>query len=94
MTLTGTYATVHAARYMQQLLKHFAHKIEVQVGDSDGHAALPVGPAAFTATAAELRVEITLNDPEMAPRARAIIDDHLARFAFREGFERMDWAEA
>lgn len=94
MTLTGTYATTHAARYMQQLLKHFSHKVEVQLREADGHAALPVGPAVFTATARELRVEITLTTPEMAPRARAIIDDHLARFAFREKFERMEWAAA
>jgi len=27
-------------------------------------------------------------------RARAIIDDHLARFAFREAFETMNWQPA
>ena len=27
---TGTFTTDHASKYLQQLCKHFAHKIEVE----------------------------------------------------------------
>ncbi|SDN65454.1 hypothetical protein SAMN05216196_1011202 [Lutimaribacter pacificus] len=92
ITETGTFATSNGARYLQQLCKHFAHKIPVEYDAEKGTADLPPGPARLTATDAALRVEITASDEDGLKLARHIIDDHLKRFAFREDFSGMDWA--
>ena len=94
MEQIGTFATPHASRYLQQLCKHFAHKVEVAYSPGEGTAMLPPGPAKMRATADNLRIEITGPDTEALERARFIIDSHLVRFAHREAFEQMDWADA
>ena len=91
---TGTFQTPNASKYLQQLCKHFAHKIEVEFDETSGRAALPPGPATLTATDDGLRVEISAETDEGLQRARGVIDDHLKRFAFREGFEHMAWTAA
>lgn len=88
---TGRFATGSASKYLQQLCKHFAHKIEVRYDATSGEAALPPGPATLTAEPDELVIRITAPDEAGLVRARAVIDDHLARFAFRENFEQMSW---
>ncbi|WP_092063331.1 DUF2218 domain-containing protein [Poseidonocella pacifica] len=90
-TEIGTFATEHASKYLQQLCKHFAHKIDVEYDSQTGHAALPPGPARLDAGQEMLRIEITGPDEAGLSRARHIIDDHLVRFAFREDFKGMDW---
>ena len=93
MTLhqTGTFQTPQASKYLQQLCRHFAHKVAVEYDASQGRAALPPGPAVLSATAELLRVEISAETEADLARARFIIDDHLKRFAFREGCEGMSW---
>ena len=94
MTLhqTGTFQTPNASKYLQQLCKHFAHKVAVEYDETQGRAALPAGPARLSASAEALQVEISAETEEGLDRARSVIDDHLKRFAFREGFEGMSWA--
>ncbi|QHQ35142.1 DUF2218 domain-containing protein [Algicella marina] len=87
----GTFPTANAGKYIQQLCKHFAHKVEVTWDETSGTAALPSGPATLTATETELMVEITAADAEGLQRARYVIDSHMERFAFREAFKTMDW---
>lgn len=91
---TGVFPTQHASKYLQQLCKHFAHKVEVDYDDTTGKAALPPGPAELHATDSDLTVHITGKDDEALKVARYIIDSHLERFAFRENFETMDWHAA
>ena len=91
---TGTFQTEHASKYLQQLCKHFAHKIEVEYDAEKSAAALPPGPAELHATDSDLTVRITGKDEEALKVARYIIDSHLERFAFRENFETMDWHAA
>jgi hypothetical protein len=90
----GRFDTPNGARYLQQLCKHFAHKVPVIVEAEEGTVSLPTGPAKLRADAAGLTIRIEAEGAEALPRARAIIDDHLARFAFREGFTAMDWQPA
>lgn len=92
-TTTGSFATANGSKYLQQLCKHFAHKIEVSYEETWGRAVLPFGTAEFTADEAALRVSISTKDPDMIEQARAVIDSHLERFAFREAFTNMDWQE-
>ena len=86
--------TENASKYLQQLCKHFAHKVEVDYDETQARAALPVGPATMNADDSVLRVNITAEDEEGLARARHIIDDHLRRFAHRENFEHMTWQAA
>ena len=87
----GSFATPNAARYLQQLCKHFAHKVDVRYDDTRGEADLPPGLAILTATPEALRVEISAADEQGLELPRHIIDDHLGRFAFREAFTGMGW---
>lgn len=90
-TETGVFPTQNASKYMKQLCKHFAHKIDVEYDDTSASAALPPGPAEMHATDSDLTVRITGKDEEALKVARHIIDSHLERFAFRENFETMGW---
>lgn len=89
---TGTFATDRASSYLQQLCKHFGHKVDVTFDAHSGTVALPVGPCHLSADGTTLRAEVSAADTAGLDRARHVIDDHLKRFAFRENFEQMDWA--
>ncbi|MEJ6394834.1 DUF2218 domain-containing protein [Gymnodinialimonas sp. 2305UL16-5] len=94
LTQIGTFPTRNAGRYIQQLCKHFAHKVAVEVSGAKGLATLPPGPAEMRATEDHLVVSVSGADSEGLEASRHIIDSHLKRFAFREGFEAMDWQTA
>ncbi len=89
--LTGTFDTPHASKYLQQLCKHFGHKRPVQFDDQSGEIQFDFATARVTADEARLTVIMDLSDAEASERARTVIDKHLERFAFREGFTVMDW---
>ncbi|MBY6003102.1 DUF2218 domain-containing protein [Salipiger bermudensis] len=89
---TGTFQTPNASKYLQQLCKHFAHKVAVIFDESEGRAALPPGPALLSASAEALLVEISAQSEADLAEARFIIDDHLKRFAHREDFAGMSWS--
>lgn len=85
------FETPNGSKYLQQLCKHFAHKVDVEFDETDARAALPPGPATLKADATGLSVTVTAKDDASMGRARFIIDDHLKRFAFREDFAGLDW---
>lgn len=93
-TQTGEFATEHASKYLQQLCKHFAHRVTVDYDAAQGLAQLGSGPARMSALPDLLRVEISGPDDAALERARDVIDSHLARFAFREDFTAMNWQPA
>ena len=90
-SLTGTYDTPNGSRYLQQLCKHFGHKVQANCTESSGFAALGFGDTTFAASDRLLTVSIALKDGESPQDAQRMIDAHLARFAFREDFETMSW---
>ena len=92
-TTTGRWATPKASQYLQTLCKHFGHKVETRFDERTGTIAFPGSPIRLVATATELLVAAEGTTPETAARIREVIDSHLKRFAFREGFEAMDWAD-
>ena len=93
MPLTGTFQTPHAAKYLGQLCKHFAHKIEVHYTETDGTAQFVFGTGSFSASPSELKIVFDLKDVAATEAAKSVIDSHLQRFAFREKFEAMDWSD-
>ena len=92
--LTGQFDTANGSKYLQQLCKHFAHKIEVTFSETKGTIRFEFGTAHVAADGVGLTVRFDLDSPDTEDRARMVIDKHLARFAFREGFEHMVWQAA
>lgn len=94
LTETGTFVTPNASKYLQQLCKHFAHKVEVTYDAHHGTVAFPMGSARMTADDTVLTIVFTLDRAEDIGSARHVIDAHLERFAFREDFNGMAWRSA
>ena len=90
-TAVSVYESPKAARYLQQLCKHFAHKVSVTHSETEGRAELPGGALTLTATDTALHIRIDGEDARAIAKARYILEDHLLRFAFREGLMGLDW---
>ncbi|OWU72265.1 2,4-dihydroxyhept-2-ene-1,7-dioic acid aldolase [Marinibacterium profundimaris] len=91
---TGTFATPNASKYLQQLCKHFGHKVEARCDETSGEVALGTGPAVMAAEPELLTIVVHAPDADGLAVARDVIDRHLERFAFREEFANMDWQGA
>ncbi len=90
----STVQTEHASRYLQQLCKHFRHKIPVEFAEETGECRFPFGIARLQADSGHLRVEIEAPDSEQRTRTQEVIEVHLLRFAFREDLGPMSWQES
>ncbi len=90
----GHFETPNGSKYLQQLCRHFAHKVAVEFDDTSGHADLPPGRATLVADDHGLKIVITAEDEKGLGVARFIVEDHLRRFAFREEFSDLEWTEA
>ena len=89
----GHFATEHGSKYLQQLCKHFAHKIDVTYDETSGQCHFGDGDAAMTADEAGLTVRVSAKTDEHLTNAKFVVDKHLERFAFRENFTVMDWQD-
>lgn len=88
---TAHYSTPNGSKYLQQLCKHFAHKVEVSFDEHRGDCALPSGPAKLQADGAGLTVTIRADSAKDMIHSRFVIDSHLVTFAHREGFTGLTW---
>lgn len=77
-------ATEHASKYLQRLCKHFAHKVSVDYDPASARVDFPFGGCRMAADADGLTIDCTSKSPEALARTQIVIDDHLARFAWRE----------
>ncbi len=93
MPLTGTLKTAKASGYLQQLCKHFAHKVEVSFTPEAGHMSFGTGTADLTATDDLLSVTLTLTEGADFTGPKHMIDKHLAIFTHREGGVGLTWQE-
>ncbi len=91
--------TDKAARYMTQLAKHWSHRFDVTFDATTAAIPLPLGPVTMVAEPDAL--VITLNPDPEAPnfdegvaRMKEVVENHLNRFAFREGELVYDWRTA
>jgi len=83
--------TPNGPKYLVQLCKHFAHKITVSYTDTHGECQFACGTTSLAADARGLRMVVTSGDDEGLVQTQSIIESHLARFAFREAFDALDW---
>jgi len=83
-TGTAVLATANASRYLQQLCKHFAHKIPVTFDPAAGRIEFPFGTCTLAADDATLTLTAEVLPEGDLARLESVIDSHLVRFAFRE----------
>lgn len=100
MTATTTPArsiarvkTDKASGYLQQLCKHFAHKIPASFDAAQGQLTFPYGDCRLTAQPDMLVIEVETPDPAQILQLADVIERHLVRFAFREELV-LDWQAA
>jgi len=90
-TTTGFYETENGSKYLQQLCKHFGHKVETSFDPHKGWVAFEMGTAYLSATDGGLTVTATVEDAKAVRVVHDVIDRHLEKFAFREPEKTMVW---
>lgn len=89
-------ADVHTAsgsRYLQQLCKHWSHKMVTEFDPQQGRVDFPSGAQLFL-EADESVLHLKLEAPDdRIEQMEGVVADHLKRFAFREELT-FDWAKA
>ncbi|MFN3209330.1 MAG: DUF2218 domain-containing protein [Roseovarius sp.] len=93
-TLIGRIETEHGAKYLTQLCKHFAHKIDATWDGNHGRADFVFGPAIMEADPQGLTIRFDVDKDKNVPAAKGVIDSHLVTFAHREKIEGMEWTAA
>lgn len=86
-----TIRTALGSRYLQQLCKHFAHKITVQYDKTDGRADFGFGTCVMAAAENSLTLRCEADTRELLGRVHYIVDDHVRRFTWREK-PAIDWS--
>jgi uncharacterized protein len=85
------WQTEHGRKYLVQLCKHFAHKIEVTYTEDHGECRFSCGTAVLDADDAGLKITAVAENPEQLAETESVIERHLVRFAFRENLEALQW---
>ena len=84
--------TESASRYLQQLAKHWSHKMAVVFSGEEGTIDFPSGARlVMRADSETLDVALTVPEGEDVARMREVVSSHLDRFAFREAPLTFDW---
>jgi uncharacterized protein len=90
-TATARVPTANGAKYLQQLCKHWSHKLEVELSDLKGIVRFPSATATMEAGPDALLVVVESADVETVERMKGVVATHLDRFAFREAPLKFDW---
>lgn len=91
MRSVAHWQTENGAKYLVQLCKHFAHKVEVVYSDTHGECRFSCGTALLDADDRGLRMEAVSPDIGQLVETEQVIERHLVRFAFREDLQALDW---
>ena len=83
-TSQAQVATPLASRYLQQLCKHFAHKLPVTFDPEQGRIEFSIGLCRLEASPELLTMEAEASDAETLAQLEGVVARHLERFAFRE----------
>lgn len=73
-----------ASRYLQQLCKHFAHKLPVTFDPERGRIEFSIGVCELTAAPGVLTMCAEAADDTALTQLEQVVARHLERFAFRE----------
>jgi hypothetical protein len=84
--------TASASRYLQQLAKHWSHKMTVAFTAEEATIDFPNGARlVMRADTDTLDVALTMPEGEDVAAMRGVVERHLDRFAFREAPLTFDW---
>lgn len=83
--------TENGWKYLQQLCKHWSHKLDVELGEKSGIVRFSEAVATMSADDTALTVEIEAASSEVLERMKGVVSSHLDRFAFREAPLPFDW---
>ncbi len=87
--------THSASRYLQQLAKHWSHKMAVTFSEQEATIAFPNGATLdLRADSETLDVRLAVSEDGDVARMREVVASHIDRFAFREAPLTFDWQEA
>ena len=90
---TADVSTESSSKYLQQLCKHWSHKMVTEFDAETGRVDFPSGAQLFL-EADETTLRLKLEAPsDNLERMEGVVADHLKRFAFREELV-FDWARA
>jgi hypothetical protein len=84
--------TANAAKYLQQLCKHWSHRLDVDLSDDKGVVRFPSAVATMEASGDSLLVTIEAEEGETLERMKGVVASHLDRFAFREAPLPFAWS--
>ena len=84
--------TASGSRYLQQLCKHWSHKLDVELSGDAGVVRFPAAVANMKAGDTALAVVIEAEDQATLDRMKEIVASHLDRFAFREAPLQFRWS--
>jgi uncharacterized protein len=91
---TAIVPTENGWKYIQQLCKHWSHKLTVELSDNKGVVTFDHATAVMTYDAASITVAIEASSEEMLERLKGVVSSHLDRFAFREAPRPFAWQAA
>jgi uncharacterized protein len=88
---TASIPTTSGSKYLQQLCKHWSHKLTVEFDAAKGIVTFPNAVATMEAQPEALLVTVEAEDAETLDRMKGVVSSHLDRFAFREAPLPFDW---
>lgn len=88
------FTTENGRKYLLQLCRHFSHKVEVRQADDSAELRFSCGTGYLEATAGGLHIRAASADDARLAETKAVIEDHLLRFAFREEAGPLHWQSA
>jgi hypothetical protein len=86
--------TTSGSKYVQQLCKHWAHKMPVELEGDCGVVTFVGAVATMKAGPEAIDVSVRGEDREQVDRLKDVVAKHIDRFAFREAPLRYDWVWA
>jgi hypothetical protein len=86
-------ATPEAPRYLQQLCKHFGHKLPVTFDERSGRITFSIGECRLHADEATIRLSLSAPDAHRMGELQDVVARHLLRFAFRDP-PKIEWRGA
>lgn len=91
-TAIARVPTANGGEYVQQLCRHWAHKLDVDLNDERGIVRFPSALATLGAGPDALTVTIDALDDSTLEIVKDVVARHLDRFAFREAPLPFAWS--
>ena len=92
ISATASVPTAHASKYLQQLCKHFGHKIPVEVTGEAALLRFDAGEGRLVPQPGGIALSVEAATAEDTAMLADVLERHLLRFAHREDPAALVWA--